>query len=359
MRNRIRLVAAGLGLAFVSCGTPSATRPAPVALRHAVVAAAAPTRSDAEAVVVVTIDGARWQEVFGGTGDELARAAHLPSRTAKALVPTLTRWATEDGASVGAPGHTEIHATGPNFVSLPGYTEILSGRAPTGCQSNQCDDTLEPTLLDEVAAAFPSEEVAVVSSWESIRHAAGATSRMTVSTGRVFANKVPSAWLQAGKDVGPWPGDGEYRPDESTAALALRVLREKRPRAIFIGLGDTDEHAHHGDYAGYLGALSRADAFLASLEDELSRMGTRGERTTVLVMCDHGRGAGFRDHGAAWPESSRVWLVAHGAGIANKGMVDLRREARLADVAPTARALMGLTADDDRRAGEPLSAMLR
>jgi arylsulfatase A-like enzyme len=225
-------------------------------------------------------------------------------------------------------------------VSLPGYAEIFAGR-PGACSDNHCPQTHDPTLIDELAAAPPRPPgVAVVSSWESIAR---------VATRSPAEHTVSSGWIET-------PHLGRYRPDSETARLALEHLERDEPRFLFVGLGDTDEHAHHGDYAGYLGALRRADAFLGDLRGSLTRMGERGRRTTVIVTTDHGRADSFLDHGAGAPESSRTWLAAFGWGIAPRARLPF---ARLSDIAPTIRRLFGLkAAGSDASSGQPLLPLL-
>ena len=78
-------------------------------------------------VVLVVLDGVRWQDVFEGVDPELARRHGVPAAEvvpASALVPNLYRLAETRGAMIGAPGQgAPINATGPNYVSLPGYME--------------------------------------------------------------------------------------------------------------------------------------------------------------------------------------------------------------------------------------------
>jgi len=85
-----------------------------VALATVVEVVEAPRTTRTEQVVLVAIDGARWQEIF----------------SKEPIMPTLRRFMTTDGISVGAPGYGEMHASGPNYVSLPGYTEIFTGPEP-------------------------------------------------------------------------------------------------------------------------------------------------------------------------------------------------------------------------------------
>jgi arylsulfatase A-like enzyme len=75
------------------------------------------------------------------------------------------------------------------------------------------------------------------------------------------------------------------------------------------------------------------------------------------VTTDHGRSNAFRDHGGFAPESGRVWLVASGAGIEEKGFVRSSVPHRLADIAPTMRVLLGMEADRRRDAGRVMDEM--
>ena len=282
-------------------------------------------------VVLVTIDGARWQEVFDGSDTELSL---FKKRPASDLVPNLDRLVRERGAAIGAPGRGLIRATGPNFISLPGYTEILTGRASIGCQSNGCKTIEVPTVLDEAHAAGGS--VAVFGSWEVLDRAVSARpGSFLVSCGR---SNDPG--------INPWPGDGDFRPDRLTAQLALEHLEAQRPDVLYISLGEPDEYGHRNDYAGYLRALAYADGVVGRIFEALDRMGPRGARTHVFVTADHGRSRDFKGHGGWAPESARVWLFAAGPSITARGRVVSTRERHLADIAPTLRSIAGLPPDD-------------
>ncbi|HEX3345620.1 MAG TPA: alkaline phosphatase family protein, partial [Polyangiaceae bacterium] len=320
-------------------------------------------------VVVVVLDGARWQEVFVGADPRLSAEAGVPAVHADALMPNLHALVAEHGAALGAPGHgTPIAASGPNFVSLPGYTEIFTGRRTHDCADNDCAPAHAPTVVDEIrAVSSRPSDVAVIASWPKIARAASADpERIVLSAGRARTAHAEAFRgdegmrdvLERGAQADPYPGYGEYRPDRFTAALGLRYLELERPRFLFLGLGEPDEYAHRDDYAGYLGSMRACDAVLGELFAVLRRMGTRGEHTTVLVTADHGRGRDYRVHGRAFPESARVWLVAAGRGIEARGFARASRPHRLADVAPTVRALLDLPADATPAAGAPLDELL-
>ncbi|HTJ82697.1 MAG TPA: sulfatase-like hydrolase/transferase, partial [Polyangiaceae bacterium] len=153
------------------------------------------------------------------------------------------------------------------------------------------------------------------------------------------------ALLQAaGNDDRSPVGDGEYRSDVHTRAIALAYFERTTPAFMFVSLGDTDEHAHDGDYAGYVEALRGADRFVGDL---VGLSASLGRPTVVLVTADHGRADDFRDHGRDHPESARSFLIAAGAGIPARGWVSSPEPRHLADVAPTIAALAGVDFEPD------------
>lgn len=302
-----------------------------------------PRPAGTPALVLVTLDGAIADDVFD---------AHT--------MPTLAALAAR-GVALGR-REAPMVASGPRFVSLPGYREILTGRRDGGCLDNDCAPIGEPTLLDELRASDGPDaaDLAVVASWETIARAASlAPSSLALSAGRhggaarhaLAVSDAARADLVAGARASAWPGHGDYRPDALTAALALDVVAARHPRVLWLALGDTDEYAHRGDRAGYLGALAAADAVLARL---VAAVGL--DDAVVVVTADHGRSANFRDHGDS-PESASVWMVAAGAGIAPGGFVRSTALHRLADVAPTVRALLHVAADGSPRAGHVIAEL--
>src|SRR5581483_3952791 len=143
-------------------------------------------------LVLITVDGVRAEDVLG----EGARAG----------LPNLYR-VIDGGVALAS-----IAASGPNFVSLPGYREIFTGRRAGGCQSNECGPLDEPTLLDELRAELPAGDVAAIASWETLERAAAITPRaIAISTGRHGG---------AGRERLRVGGDASARLDAGAAAGA-------------------------------------------------------------------------------------------------------------------------------------------
>lgn len=292
-------------------------------------------------IVVVTLDGVRWREVFEGVDPVLAASHGLAPAdvlSASELTPNLHRIVATHGAALGAPGHgAAISASGPNFVSLPGYAELLSGRRATRCRDNQCSGGGARTLLDDFGAlsAHGAAQTALYTSWPDIARVAS----------------------EHGVVAEPVPRSASFRADAVTADLAIAHLKTHPPKFLFLGLGEPDEFGHQNDYAGYLNAVRRADARIAEVDQELSRLAALGTRTALFVTADHGRADNFVEHGSQFPESARVWLIATGSAVRATGFVAAPSQRRLADLAPTVRKIAGLPQDLDPEAGMPLSEL--
>ncbi len=324
-------------------------------------------------IVIVTLDGVRWHEVFEGVDPKLAAEHNLPADavvSARDLLPNLYSIIDTRGSALGAPGHgSAISASGPNFLSLPGYAELLSGRSVTGCANNQCRGVATHTIIEELSAgsARPDADVAAVTSWAEIaRVTSFGACRAAVSSGRhggsnreLFARDPEGArLLSLAENAPPGLGDADFRPDTLTADLAIHHLKTRTPRFLFLGLGEPDEFGHMNDYAGYLSSLRRADARIAEIDGELQRLAARGTRTALFITADHGRADSFVEHGEKYPESARVWLVASGSALNARGFVSAPSERRLADLAPTMREIAHLPRDTDLVAGAPLFELL-
>ena len=342
---RSALGAAAFALASTVLATPGAALrpPSPHLVEHQ----QAPVQ-----VVVVTLDGARFQEIFWGVDAAQARESGTPTRVrenARELMPNLHRQMTEQGAALGAGRGPHISASGPDFVSLPGYAEIFTGRRATGCLDNGCPGASFESIADQVAAQSGAKS-AIITSWPAIERVGSRSKRVAISTGRHAgltrrSFERPGAVgdaLRAAENEKPWPGDGDFRRDRFTASLALGYLRAERPDFLFVGLGETDEFAHQGNYAGYLDALREADRFLGELAAELAARAQAGVQTALFVTADHGRAASFKDHGKPYPESARVWLVASGTAVTARGFVASPQQRHLADITPTLRTVLGL-----------------
>lgn len=352
--RRATLVA-GFVVAWLACGGRTAT-----SLSSEDDRTPQPATTDGR-VVLVTIDGARWQDVFGGSDPAIGGA---PATGPEQVMPRTHELVATRGVALGAdlPGCATVHTAGGSNVSLPGYTEIFTGR-PSQCLDNKCE-RVGRTVLDEASSAGIGG-VASIGSWRPLERAvSGGGAGVFVAEGRPWPRTAPTSsstfdeLVATGDHADPMPGHGDYRPDEATAAIALEYFRREAPAFFHVGLGDTDEWAHRGDYRAYLAALLRADTLIGELADVIDKMGERGEATTVIVTPDHGRASNFIDHSMFRTESGRTFLLAFGRHVPVRGVACPRRDITLADIAPTIRVLLGLPSDTHKDAGRPIELLL-
>ena len=281
-------------------------------------------------VIMVTLDGVRWQEIFNGTDPLMYNGE---AKTARELLPNLYYQFVDRGMVVGK--DSLFVATGPAHISLPGYLEIMRGYPSVDCQENDC----EPRLQTETIADMFSKS-AVFASWDTIRKTIGKdTDRFVVNCGRNFRS---TGWKQADlEDDQNFPevwGDPLYRPDDLTEKATIEYFRYNQPDFLWVSLGDTDEWAHYGDYNQYIKSLQQADRFVGMLM-EMAKSSEDGQDFTFIVTADHGRGLQWQSHG--WDkESGRDWLMMAGRGIPASGFVNYPVKKSLSNIHPTIKHLV-------------------
>lgn len=274
-------------------------------------------------LVLLTIDGVRWQEVFNGTDSHLYHKHGLEPRE---LLPNLYHYFVDNGSSFGK--DSPVVASGPAHISLPGYLEMMRGTPTLDCFTNSCDLELHTTLLDFY------DKAAVFSSWDTVRKATSThVDKLVISSGRNYRSQVfHDMKLPDNRDFECYVGHLDYRPDEFTIKSTFDYLSREKPHFLWVSLGDTDEYAHAGNYEDYIKSLKRFDFFVGEVIREYD------ENTVFIVTTDHGRSQDWRHHSFD-DESSRVWLMMHGAGVAHLGHVKLRNKKSLSDIMPTALSI--------------------
>jgi len=308
----------------------------------------------ASPVILVTIDGVRYQEVFDGLDRRLAGPATAGAPTD--LMPRLRARAAREGLLTGDASRGDGFAvSAPSALSLPGYQVILAGQLGGGCQDNQCGRVVGETVLERARRelGLGHRDVAVFAGWPEIALAVEQEEgQVTVDVGLEPHPpwSPPDETLQAifraqRADRPPWP----HRRDRYTWELAMQYLQRFRPRILYVGLGDPDEWGHLGNYGAYAAAVQELDARLEELFEALTTMGPYGAGASVLVTTDHGRGAGdeWRHHGPGIAGSEHGWLFASTPFTRTTPAQAAKGQYDHGSVRPTMEALLGLTPCED------------
>lgn len=345
-------------------------------LTHAAEPPACRTRN----VVLVTLDGLRWQEVFGGIDAAIFRdpqsvrhaktfaefeAAYWRESAAERralLMPFLWTQAAVHGQLHGDRDRgSRVGLANPLHFSYPGYNEILTGIADPRIASNDKLPNPNRTVLEWLAAQPGFEgRVAAFGSWDVFPY---------------ILNEPRAGFpVNAGFEALDLPGDAEVtllnallgeipspwdtvRLDAFTHRFAMAWLEAHRPRVLYVAYGETDDFAHDGWYDQYARAAARTDAFLADLWRRLQADPEYRDQTTLIVTTDHGRGrtlADWRHHGPAteanpqgFPGDGETWLAVLGPDTPALGAVTGGPEIVAASVPALMAQLLGFVYEDD------------
>jgi len=340
-------------------------------------AVAQPTQN----VVLITLDGVRWQEVFAGAdaallADEKATPdpdkarrefwAPTPQERREKLLPFIWKMATQQGQLLGNRTlGSRVNVSNPHWFSYPGYNELLAGYADDRINSNEKKPNPNTTVLEFLNRQAPLRgKVAVFSSWDVIEAAVNEDRSGIPANAANEPHGAPTAVDSLLNDMTallprPW-GDG-VRADFLTYFRAKTYLTRHRPRVVFLSFDETDELGHAGRYYDHLVMLQSLDRYLADLWRTLQALPDYAGKTTFILTTDHGRGItnrGWRSHGTGTAKSYEMWLAAWGPGIAATGEQAAGPVLFQNQVAATLARLLGYDFRGDQPAGAPIETLL-
>jgi hypothetical protein len=334
-------------------------------------------------VVLITLDGLRWQELFSGADPLLITNQTYVNDTTE-LKEKFWRETAEDRREVLLPfiwgevarmgqlhGNrtlgSKVDLTNTMWFSYPGYNEILSGRADDD-RINSNDKIPNPnTTVLEIANKDPRYigKVAAFGSWDVFpyiinqeRSGLPVNAGFELATGdglterEMFLNKLQP------KVPSPW---GTVRLDAFTHYYALEHMKKAHPSLVYIAYGETDDFAHDGDYAAYLKSAHTTDAMMRELWHFCQTDPFYKDNTLFLITTDHGRGTQpletWKGHGSEVRGAGEVWLLAFGKGVAQRGEVQAREQAFSNQIAAT--ILKALSLPPSPQMGEALEVFTK
>ena len=337
-------------------------------------------------LIIVTIDGLRWQEVFTGADLTLLNdseinsnvdalreqfSAENPPQRALKLMPFFNQVLAQQGALIGnVTSKQSITLSNNYYFSYPGYIEIYTGKVDPAITSNAKVETNTPNILERLQNkyqypnkigffgswdVFPfimrrgKHEVFINTGFEPLEPASlginlGFEETYLQKLNKVFDN-TPSPWETV-------------RLDAFTHAYAMSYMRNVKPRVMAISYGDTDDFAHDGEYDQYLKAAYRTDRMIAEIWDYIQHDPYYRNQTHLLITTDHGRGstkADWQHHASKqailgymkaldqFPDgivgSNQVWIGAIGPKVKSAPKADFSN-LKLTQFAPTALTLL-------------------
>lgn len=322
-------------------------------------------QSDQKNLVIVTLDGFRWQEVFSGADtalihdngvvrdtSDLIRSfyATTPEERRKKLLPFFWNTIVQKGQLYGnRVKGSMVNNANPYWFSYPGYNEIFTGFPDTAVNSNDKIWNKNTNVLEFINQQKGYRgKVAAFSTWDVFPYILNVKRSGIYVNADVDTLSFRNQGLQLINDMqflAPRPIG--VRPDLLTYFAAREYLKAYHPRVLYIAFDETDDFAHEGMYDQYLGSAHAEDAMIADLWNTLQSIPGYKDNTTLLITCDHGRGdqvkSQWRHHGSDIPDAGQIWFAVMGPGLSPSGEIKNGPVLYQGQLAATMAALLGFT----------------
>lgn len=290
-------------------------------------------------VILVTLDGVRWKEVFRGveksilndkkynsiivqTNDKYWSEDSLKRR--ELLMPFTWKTIKEHGIILGNRDEQNfVNLKNKRLLSYPGYNEIITGKTDDERVINNKAIQNPNVSVFEIANKQKNlkDKVMVFGSWMMYPYIFHQErSKLLVNAGyqnsfnqnksereiltERFQLETPRQWWGTRFDI-------------FTHEFALEAMKNQKPKLLFIGYGEADDYGHIEDYDQYINSINRNDRMIEELWDYVQSDPFYKDQTTIIVTTDHGRGNGrqWTEHYDEISGSDEGFILMIGNGI--------------------------------------------
>ncbi len=340
-------------------------------------------KNKTENIVLITLDGFRWQEVFNGADSSfMKQQATLKdpklkekywredlTERRKALLPFLWSTIATQGQIYGNRTlGNNVNVTNNQLFSYPGYNEVLTGSADNE-RINSNDKIYNPnTNVLEFINKQPAYKgkVAAFSSWDVFPYIINdKRSGVYVSTGvaEIKGTKLSEAEKMMNKLILNLPNPlGDVRLDAFTFYYGMEYMKKNKPKVIYFAFDETDDFAHQGEYGAYLNSANYTDKFFSELWAYLQSDPQYKNKTTIIITSDHGRGDNAEDwkhHGQEIPAADQLWFAFLGPDTPALGEVKTSGQLYQNQVASTLANLLGMEYKTDKKVGDIIQSVTK
>jgi hypothetical protein len=330
-------------------------------------------------VIVITLDGYRWNELFNGADPRIVNNSKYVSDTSVVsrffdpspevsrakVMPFFWNVIANEGQLYGNRGfNNKVNCTNSHLLSYPGYSEMLVGFKERKISSNDAKENPNATVL-EFIHNYPefSGKVAAFATWDVFPYILReAKSNIYVNAGHDMPEgqlSLQEKWLNENQELIKNKNGSRY--DEFTFRYALQYLKRERPRVMFIGFDETDSNGHGGKYDEYLKSAHHADKMIGELWAWIQSQPDYKDQTTLFITTDHGRGKGkntWKNHRLLAAGSRHIWFAVLGPDTPAFGEMKFRGKYYQKQTAKTIAAFLGLEYKHSQSVGEIVQTML-
>ena len=332
-------------------------------------------------IVVVTLDGYRWKELFTGADDELINTKAF--NTQKDVKDKYWRATAEERRNTLMPffwntiakkGQIYGNRNVGNFMnvknrywfSYPGYNEMFTGYPDTLVNSNAFPPNPNVNVFEFInkQPGFQNK-VAVFAGWDKYYNILNQErSKLPINAGyaELKGNNLTEVqkFLNWQQKFVPNSLAPDERMDAITYPMAKDYLKQNKPRVLYLAFIDTDDFGHKGKYDLYLDAAHKSDAMIEDLWNYLQSDPFYKDQTTLLVTTDHGRGDGalWKSHKRTIPHCDEVWFAAMGPDIKPLGEIKQAGQIYQNQIAQTIANILNLNFKSKNEIGEAIKTVV-
>lgn len=327
-------------------------------------------------VFIITTDGLRWQEIFNGADESIITDidfvkdtaltkemywAESPEERRKKLMPFLWSTILAKGQLHGNRRfNNKVNVSNPYKISYPGYNEILTGYADPFVITNKANNNKNENLLEYLNKQDGyRNSVAAFCSWNIFPYILNKErSKIPVNSGyeRAESSTPVGDIINTVQDSVHTKEATRY--DQLTFLHAKEYIINNHPKVMLLGLGETDEFGHKGEYDNYLQQANNVDKMIAELWYLVQTDPFYKNNTIFIITTDHGRGskpAKWYSHSMLTKGAGETWLAMIGPGIRAIGEMKSNTQIWQKQIAATVAELL----DQQFEANHPIAAAFK
>lgn len=306
-----------------------------------------------ENVIIVTLDGVRWQEVFKGADSTLIHNigyingdfeqvkenywVKSEKERRKKLMPFFWNELVQQGQLYGNREYGNfVNVTNNSLKSFPGYCEIWNGYADPSILTNNHPNNPHTTVLEFLnkQEGFEGDNVVITVAASSLE--------------RIFNVDENDFTFSAG------------HKDSTVYNKTMRALKNDHPRVVYMSINKTDHWAHQFQYNTYLNLIHEADSFIQTIWEYIRQDEFYKDRTTLLVTTDHGRGVGseWHTHGSGGvAHADETWFAVVGPDTTPTGEQKEEMQVEATQFAKTIAAFLEFNFNTGSAVGELIESV--
>lgn len=330
---------------FNACSTKDKNiEPSPLDLIHS-------SSRQTENLIIVTLDGLRWQEVFKGIDpyllnnneeakenkEEIINNFGISSeeQSRRNLMPFIWETVAKHGQVYGNRAFgSNVNVSNPYWLSYPGYNEIFTGKVNLQINNNVFGVSPDYNILEFLnhQDGFEGNKVAAVTNWPKFKDILNiernglfvlAGSRSNGSPVNQYVRNNADKEIVSFIDSLPFKQGNiaRFKEDKLVYTAAKDLLIRDQPRVMYMSFSATDKYGHSNEYKSYLESAYNINILLKDLWDYTQQDSYYKDKTTLFITVDHGRGEknNWAHHSSRVKGSDQTWFAVIGPDTDAKG----------------------------------------